>query len=1110
MRKIALILWVCLLSTASYASVGAKRHVRFDHFSTEDGLSSNLIFSMSQDSSGFLWLGTDFGLDRFDGRLFKHFRKDKYPDMHREDLYYVECMDGGVYVGSFSGTLQKYDRQTDGFVDLMPAEMDSMGYSQIKGVQCASDGTRYLFTNERVFRYDPQRQCFNSKFHAFDSLQSSFISQLHIDDSNRFWIGSINQLRIYDPQGRTLKIFDAEHDHCGYVTGIVPVSQDTWIITFLSNRVWMVENREGDFRIKEEIHLPFSSVIQMVKGRNGRYWFASDGDGLWFTDTINASTTFTEVVPTNAPTDGLRKIYSIIESEDGTIWLGTQNSGLWSFNMDNHSTIIYSKDYGFPHSACTSFTEDGHGNILVGTDGNGVYSVSPDFREIKHHHLPCDNVLGITSTHEGIYVSTWGGGLYLFSPSSGTSTTINYAPDFNPTNMFFHVIETPDSAIWACSANDDPYVKRHNEPWKRVPLKDPILPNMESKWTVRILNASGASRWIITTNLLWLFDGEKPHVVHPELYESKSHNPFVVIDADRDEEGTLTVLSNQGILRFSADNLSIDTLSFIPKDSYRIIQRDDNGNFWIASVNGIFSFNPKNKTYSRLPGDYPDLFYYKSSYKDSNGRLYFGTTEGFYSFNPKNIAPDTFIQHLSFAELYISKEKIHSDNPLLKEGNLSDLKALELKYSMTDVDLHVDLVDHSNREKAILRYRLKGLTDTWTPVNESRVISFNFIPTGQYTLEVEAFRSDLGTPLKQISMSITVLPPWWNTWWFRSLLLLIAASALFVPLHKKITQLKKEKAQLKTEIDEQTALLDKTRSERQKLIHALTHDLHNPLFAVVGGSPSITEETSTEEIVELVIDKALLDDNLLLLIGTDPETNEGIKNMLSNYIHVKETRNWDEALESMEMLAPDIIVCDMESARKGEMTRMLSSEGLKHIPVLFVSDKNEETDRLLGLIYGAVDFMAKPFNQLELLLKLTNILKIRQEQQKIILQRTMTSKMKNIMDNSQKEGPIHPFLQSFVDAVRDNYQDSETSPDSLSSVLSVSKPTMNRKIKVLTGKTPMEWVMEYRLNKALQLLQDRNDEKNISEVAYEVGFTDPSYFTKKFRDHFGLLPSQVN
>lgn len=1102
-------MWMFIFFMESYASMGSKAHVRFNHFTTESGLSSNLIFAMDQDSSGFLWLGTDFGLDRFDGRLFKHFRKDKYPDMHREDLYYVECMDGGVYVGSFSGTLQKYDRKTDGFLDLMPAELDTLGYSQIKGVQCASDGTRYLFTNERVFRYDSQHKCFNSKFHAFDSLQSPFISFLHIDNDNRFWLGSINQLSVYDTNGHTLKVFNEEHDHCGFVTGIVPVEKNRWIVTFLSNRVWIVEYQDESFRIWEEIRLPFNSVNKMLRGRNGRYWFATDGDGLWFADSITKGTTFTEVVPTNAPTDGLRKIYSIIESEDGTIWLGTQNSGLWSLNMDDHSTILYSKDYGFPHSACTSFTEDGQGNILVGSDGNGVYSVSPDFREIKQYHLPCDNVLGVNSTHEGIYVSTWGGGLYLLSPS-GTSAPVSYKPDFNPTKIFFHVCETADNTIWACSANDDPYIRRNNEPWRRIPLKDADNPDLESKWTTRVISASGKSCWIISTNLLWLFDGANPHVVHPEIYASKSHNPFVVVDADRDEEGNLFVLSNHGILRFSADDLTMDTLSFMPKDSYRIIRRDDNGNFWVASANGIFSFDYHRQTYSRLPGNYPDLFYYKSSYKDSNGRLYFGTAEGFYSFDPKNIAPDTLIQHLSFAELYVSKEKISGDDPLIKGGDLSDLKTLELKYGMTDVDLHVDLVDHSYREKATLRYRLKGLTDSWTPVDEKRVISFNYIPTGHYTLEVEAFRSNAGNPLKRIELTINVLPPWWSTWWFRTILLLIAGSLLFIPLHKKIIRLKKEKALLKDEIDEQTALLEKTRHERQKLIHALTHDLHNPLFAVVGGSPSITEETTTEEIVELVIDKALLDDNLLLLIGTDPETNEGIKNMLSNYIHVKETLDWDEALESMEMLAPDIIVCDMESARKGEMTRMLSSEGLKHIPVLFVSDKNEETDRLLGLIYGAVDFMAKPFNQLELLLKLTNILKIKQEQQKVILQRTMTNKVKNAMDNTQQEESIHPFLQAFADVVRSKYQDSETSPDSLASALMVSKPTMNRKIKSLTGKTPMEWVMEYRLNKALQLLQDHYDEKNISEVAYEVGFTDPSYFSKKFKDHFGLLPSQVN
>ena len=1105
MRKFVLILWFCFFSMGVYASVESKVHVRFKQFSTENGLSSNLIFAMAQDSLGFLWLGTDFGLDRFDGTLFKHFRKDKYPNMHREDLYYVDCMDGDVYIGGFSGTFQKYDRTTDSFTDMMPTELDSLGYSQIKGIHTSTNGERYLFTNERVFRYDNQLKRFNAKFQAFDSIYSPFISTLHVDGDNRFWIGSINQLTIYDSNGLTLKVFD----RCGYVTGIVQEEKNTWIVTFINNRIWIVENRGGKFRIKEEIRPPFNRLNKMQRGRNGRYWFATDGDGLWFADSINAATTFTEVVPANAPTDGLRKIYSVVESKDGTIWIGTQSTGLWSINMDDHPSIVYSKDYGFPLSACTSFAEDGQGNLLVGTDGNGVYSVSRDFRKINHYHLPCDNVLGVTSTRKGIYVSTWGGGLFTFSPSTGQYTPIRYAPDFNPTNIFFHLCETNDGTLWACSANDDPYVKHLNEPWRRISLKDTSSSNWESKWTTRVLNASGSSKWILTTNLLWFFDGKTPLLVHPELYVSKTHNPFAVIDADCDEEGNLFVLSNHGILRFSVNDWAIETLSFIPKDTYRIIQRDNNGNFWIASVNGIFSFDYKKQTYSRLPGDYPDLFYYKSSYKDANGRLYFGTADGFYSFNPQNIAPDTFIQHLSFAELYISKEKVGSDNPLVKAGDLSDLKMLELRYGMTDVDLHVDLVDYSERGKAFLRYRLKGLTDTWTSVDAKRVISFNFIPTGHYTLEVEAYRSDVEKPLKRISLNINVLPPWWETWWFYMLLLLMASAVLFIPLHKKITRLKEEKALLKNEIDEQTALLDKTRRERQKLIHALTYDLHNPLFAVVGDPSAISEETSTEEIVELVIDKALLADSVLLLIGMNPETNNGIKTMLSNYVCVKEASNWNEAIKSLEMYSPDIIICDMESTMKEEMDGMLSSDLLKHIPILFVSDKNEETDRLLGLLCGALDFMAKPFNQLELLLKLANILKVTQEQQKVILQRTMTSKMKNIMDNSQQEESIHPFLQSFVDAVRNSYQDSDTSPDTLSSALSVSKPTMNRKIKTLTGKTPMEWLTEYRLNKSLQLLQDHNEGRNISEIAYEVGFNDPSYFTKKFRDHFGVLPSQV-
>ena len=96
-----------------------------------------------------------------------------------------------------------------------------------------------------------------------------------------------------------------------------------------------------------------------------------------------------------------------------------------------------------------------------------------------------------------------------------------------------------------------------------------------------------------------------------------------------------------------------------------------------------------------------------------------------------------------------------------------------------------------------------------------------------------------------------------------------------------------------------------------------------------------------------------------------------------------------------------------------------------------------------------------------------------------------------------------------MEKVSECYTDSTITVDELAGKLTVSKATLTRKVKSMTGKTPMEWLMEYRLNSSFQILQNANSDKTISEVAYEVGFNDPSYFTKKFRDYYGFLPSQI-
>ena len=270
-----------------------------------------------------------------------------------------------------------------------------------------------------------------------------------------------------------------------------------------------------------------------------------------------------------------------------------------------------------------------------------------------------------------------------------------------------------------------------------------------------------------------------------------------------------------------------------------------------------------------------------------------------------------------------------------------------------------------------------------------------------------------------------------------------------------------------------------------------------------------------EKTPEMSIDRTILVGNTLLVVDDDPLICNNIKNMMDDYLQTIVAKDGKEALEIAEKQQPDVILSDVEMPNMNgiEMSQALGQHpNTKHIPILFISAKNEESDRLLGLLSGAIDYIAKPFSQSELLLKLTNILDVRQKHQKKILSDYLYQEggKETKEEVVAAEEAINPFLKAFLEVVKEKYVDSQTSVEDLAKGMAVSQPTLNRKIRSMTGKTPLEVLTEYRLNTALKMLQDAHSDANVSDVAYDVGFNDPSYFTKKFRDFFGYLPSKAN
>lgn len=157
---------------------------------------------------------------------------------------------------------------------------------------------------------------------------------------------------------------------------------------------------------------------------------------------------------------------------------------------------------------------------------------------------------------------------------------------------------------------------------------------------------------------------------------------------------------------------------------------------------------------------------------------------------------------------------------------------------------------------------------------------------------------------------------------------------------------------------------------------------------------------------------------------------------------------------------------------------------------------------------GAVDYISKPFSQTELLIKVCNQLKIRQKQQSLILS---THLKRNVKKQEKIEEPaaLNPFTKDFIAVLDKRYSDSRVSVEDLASDMNMSQSTLNRRARSIVGKSPLEMLNEYRLNMAAQMLKDDKAGKSISDIAYDVGFSDPAYFTKKFKDYFGCTPSQV-
>jgi DNA-binding response OmpR family regulator/two-component sensor histidine kinase len=289
--------------------------------------------------------------------------------------------------------------------------------------------------------------------------------------------------------------------------------------------------------------------------------------------------------------------------------------------------------------------------------------------------------------------------------------------------------------------------------------------------------------------------------------------------------------------------------------------------------------------------------------------------------------------------------------------------------------------------------------------------------------------------------------------------------------------------------------------------HLIDDEIAEPVDFALHKLDSVDNFAMNESEVEETADENLIDKTIILIVEDNPDVRDYIKDELKDIYYVEEAANGEQGLRKAQKYIPDLIISDIMMPKMDgyEMTRMLrQDEKTSHIPIILLTAKSDRDSKLEGLGLGADDYITKPFDTQELLVRIKNLIETRRFLQEkfnatnLPLKKPDKTKL-NILDEQ--------FMTRVMTVIGQHISEEEFSIEEFGKDVGMSRSQMHRKLKALTGKSTSIYLRTVRLAKAKQMIEQRTG--SISEIAYQVGFASPAYFSRCFKEEFGYTPSET-
>lgn len=878
------ILW---LMAAFMAPDVAARHTNlvFSNAGTEQKLSSSWVTALCRDRQGYMWVGTNRGLNRFDGYYMSHFTAvpgDSLSLTNNHITAIAEDPDSNLWIGtSYGVNIKPPGSHLFRQVSLFDHNaFNCNDVNNINDIFVSGTGKVYLGTHQGFFTYH------NGVFRHFliDSLRTDAdvnnVFCFAEDTGGSIWMGTntFDLIRL-DPGGWYERIGLPALFEGKYVQGLqkmlVDSDQRLWIGSQSGMYVYDIRRGQWDDEMNRFLsQWTGNTIITGIAEENSQtIWITTDGAGLFLYDKQEGS--MTRVVSGGSNRNGISSdgLFCLHIDYDQIVWIGTFRHGLDFYRKSSKGFRLIHDDPNSPEGLRTSdvncFMEDAAGILWIGTNGGGVNIYdreSGKFRYLTEENsgLSSNVIVSLCQDHMGhIWIGTYFGGLNRFDPATGRITVYKHDtrnPESLSDDRIWSITEDAAHNLWIGTLGGG--VNRFDPRTGKFERFQAGNSGIAGNYVNHVTTDRQQNIWVATTDGLsiispgWRTVTGKTDTWMSTASEPEYSNFGKIISTYHDSRGWSWLCTSNGLIRFNpvtGSQVMMGRISPLLSDAAHRVLEDGEGNLWMSGAGGLARISLttiKNETefgvdvfrFDETDGLQGREFSETAALKLKSGEMVFGGVNGLNIFNPAEIDIDHDAPRLIFTHLRIFNKLVNPGEPfnnrVILQKPVSQTSRIVLRHSENLFTIEFAALTFINTSKNKYKYKLEGFDDTWFETDgDANFATFTNLNNGSYVLRVTGSNADGVWNEEGISMEIRVLPPFWKSW-YAILLYVVLLSSLLFALRYLILSRERMKVELEKERDEAQRVHELDMA-KLKFITNISHELRTPLSLILSPVESL-------------------------------------------------------------------------------------------------------------------------------------------------------------------------------------------------------------------------------------------------------------------------------